>query len=174
MSHPNRLRSLTLVMIIALVGIESSLLADSETITLLDGYVHLGDGTWATYESYGGAEAYGSSWETGFNISLTTILSATLYFDYFETNVEAPVYVNGNLVSYVPTYPFTVAPIPGSLSISAASLNTGANTIRIESAWVGEWDDFAIGNIQLAVIPEPATLSLLVIGGLALLKRRRR
>jgi len=55
-------------------------------------------------------------------------------------------------------------------------LNAGSNTIRVEAgvSFGGGYplDDFMLKNMTL--VPEPGMLSLLAIGGFALIRRRRR
>jgi hypothetical protein len=60
------------------------------------------------------------------------------------------------------------------LPIDPNSLQLGENTFWITAApdGVGGWDDMNFRNAM--VVPEPATLSVLAIGGLAALIRRRR
>ena len=68
-------------------------------------------------------------------------------------------YVNGVSVDYTP--------VSGPLDQNDESLWVGIDYGNSLSAWEGSVDDVSI------IVPEPATLSLLLLGGLALLRRRR-
>lgn len=62
-----------------------------------------------------------------------------------------------------------------SADISAAAGNTATIRLEISSPYAGEFEfsSMAVDNIVITEVPEPATLSLLALGGMGLLRRRR-
>ncbi len=63
-----------------------------------------------------------------------------------------------------------------SADISAAAGETATFRVEISSPFVGEFEycSMSIDNVVITDIPEPATLALLAVGGLAMLRRRSR
>ncbi len=62
-----------------------------------------------------------------------------------------------------------------SADISAAAGNTATFRVEISSPYEGEFEycSMDIDNIVITEIPEPATMALLAIGGLAVIRRRK-
>jgi len=56
--------------------------------------------------------------------------------------------------------------------IEARPNNFGFDTIVLGSDLTANGHQAWVDNVSLAIIPEPASLALLVIGGLALVRRR--
>lgn len=52
-------------------------------------------------------------------------------------------------------------------------LNVMSLELASDSGWTGDTHGIALENINLEVVPEPASLGLLALGGLALIRRRR-
>lgn len=65
-------------------------------------------------------------------------------------------------------FTFTTSAFSGSATAYAAFLASGGQNTD------GAVDNFTVSSIEADVIPEPASLSLLALGGLSLLARRRR
>jgi len=146
--------------------------ADMIVVPILSGWVHLGDQTLQEHAPYGGATATGTNWQTTFN--LPSIPSqATLSLGYGGTSYNSPIRINDVFLDYLPIKPnFPVE--YADLDVPISMLQAGPNTIRIYPGKSGSnYDDISFGEISITV-PEPATLSLLTLGGLAVLRRRRK
>ena len=67
---------------------------------------------------------------------------------------------------------------PGIWEQFVSDWNSGSNTIAVvgivETTLVGFGNDFALDDISFVVVPEPGMLSLLAVGALALIRRRKR
>jgi hypothetical protein len=64
-----------------------------------------------------------------------------------------------------------LAPVSYDYLVTDLGLPIGAHSIGLKVSTVWSWDtDTAV----LEIIPEPATLGVLVVGGIALLRRRRK
>jgi hypothetical protein len=125
--------------------------------------VNPGDGTvwtadthaWMLKRAIGGGQTF-TGLATAGGASYTTPTTGTLSI---VLNTEAPAW--------------TVEWIVGTTSVGTATFGTNPTDIR----WVGfgtENGEGTVDNFLLTeAIPEPATMSLLAIGGLALLRRRR-
>lgn len=159
--------------------------ADDVNLTLLNGFVHLGDGTYSVYSSYGGTTASGTSFSRAFNLTGTpTGTNAMISFDCFEASGTADlILINGIQVGNVPVGPTNPPPVHHTLTFPVSDIHQGLNSFMVTSYYYyaspdNLYDDYAIGNIDLSVTtapaPEPATLSLLALGGLALLRRRKK
>jgi len=71
--------------------------------------------------------------------------------------------------------PFAAAPGNQFVILSAASIADEFDTVNFPDAqdWFINYDT-PNGNVVVGVVPEPATMSLLALGGLAIIRRRRR
>ena len=81
-------------------------------------------------------------------------------YDGVGTGAGLSLYVNGDLIDFVA--------VSGMLDQNSESLWFGVDYGNSLVAWEGSIDDVSI------IVPEPATLSLLALGGLAVLRRRRK
>ncbi|MDP6544973.1 MAG: PEP-CTERM sorting domain-containing protein [Phycisphaerae bacterium] len=143
-----------------------------EETDILPGWVHLGDQTLSEHAPYGGAAATGVNWQTTFTLPQNPTF-ATLNLGYCGSDYNNPILINGSFLAYLPIHP-GFPPDNGSLNVPLAMLNAGTNTIRIYPELRGNnYDDISFGQITMTT-PEPATLSLLALGGLVALRRRRK
>lgn len=143
-----------------------------EETDILPGWVHLGDQTLTEHAPYGGAAATGTNWQTTFTLPPNPTF-ATLNFGYGGSSYDNPILINSNFLAYLPILP-GFPPDSSSINVPLGMLNAGTNTIRIYPGKSGSnWDDISFGEITMTT-PEPATLSLLALGGLLALRRRRK
>ena len=77
--------------------------------------------------------------------------------------------LNVNLLGYTPAANETFTIVTGT---SAAVV--GGVGVADPLHWLVQISGTNANNIELVYIPEPATMSLLVLGGMAMLRRRRR
>ncbi len=143
--------------------------------------IHLGDST--TNLAYGpdAVTPYGVVWSPQVYLPFAPP-SAQLVMEVSGVLYEDPIFVNGEFIGFVPVYDpngpyfesFTI-PIP------VEHLQLGTNTITIESQHIGyyaedpqrlDYDDIWLRNVTFEAVPEPVTMSLLTLGGMALLKRK--
>jgi len=159
------------VMVIAVQAAVASPIVGEET-DILPGWVHLGDQTLSEHAPYGGAAATGTNWQTTFTLPPNPTF-ATLNLGYCGSDYNNPILINNNFLANLPIHS-GFPPDYSSLNVPLAMLNAGTNTIRIYPGKVGSnWDDISFGQITMTT-PEPATLSLLALGGLLALRRRRK
>jgi len=91
-----------------------------------------------------------------------------------EGSVATGAWVNS---VYVGDLPQCLSPdqwaIDQSIAIGGGVLLPTGNIISIQSGSDGvNYDDFMFQNVRIDYVPEPATLGLLCLGGLALLRRK--
>jgi hypothetical protein len=125
--------------------------------------IHIGDN----------AQAVGTNWTDTFYLDSVQVPAELSLETIGVGNPGCLVKINEHLIGEVPwatgsDYTRRVLPIDPSF------LQAGENTFWITAApdGVGGWDDMNFRGVM--VVPEPATLSLLGLGGLAALIRRRR
>jgi hypothetical protein len=81
-------------------------------------------------------------------------------YDGVNANAGLTLYVDGSIADFVP--------VSGALDQNSESLWFGVDYANWLVAWEGSIDDVSI------IVHEPATLGMLVLGGLALVRRRKR
>jgi len=106
---------------------------------------------------YVGGQKYAAESSEGLQLHEWTHIRGV--YDGIGTDAGLTLYVDGDSVDY--------APVSGVLYQNDDSLWIGIDYLNSLSAWEGSIDDVWI------IVPEPATLSLLALGGLALLRRKR-
>jgi len=111
-------------------------------------------------------------------------------FSYAVAQNDAPAGLASSEFLYVPALTFdppnksgTGLPIDGNSNfVNLSDMVTGVNWVAGEYLWLSwatgmVWDGVqhrvAIDDLSFAAVPEPATLSLLALGGLLALRRRR-
>jgi hypothetical protein len=124
-------------------------------------------GNYAAFDGYGGTAAQLSS-STPF-----TLLSADLTSVWDATDtVEVQGYLAGNPVFDTTVNLTSAAPVSPTdfTPIDATPIDTLDFTITGDP----DNDNFAVDNLSVSYVPEPASLGLLSLGGLRLLRRRPR
>lgn len=154
------------------------------------------DGTYAVTLTGPAPPSYGQMWRSTSNMGNTAILAnaASISVDVFVENIGSPIYQQWDLTynnadtSYqsIDGYSFSQSPVIGQQSTLTWTVPASLNAIMAASAnptalffqvGGGGGSTFHIDNLRYtAIVPEPATLSLLGIGslGLFLLARRRK
>ena len=166
----------------------ASILGDIDQLS----YAITADGLGATDTLYfaGGGKAYDSWWDyANFSIPALpfsgaqggTVGSNQYQFSGVTTGLSAPGTPNVSLLGQIVIFdPLLAATPAGSLQVVATG-NAQFNIIDPE-VLANDLDDslFAVQGVgyplagsSFAVVPEPATMSLLALGGIALLRRRR-
>ena len=110
--------------------------------------------------------------------TLSTVGANPLYYGQVDGVNVLPLFSSPTAMN-VPfqggsTSSFTSAGLPGPTLVGPASLNTSIGIQHQFSLTAGDRATFTSFFTVVAAIPEPGTLSLLAIGGLALVWRRRR
>lgn len=119
------------------------------SLSILDGWIHIGDGPNAEFVPFGGLDAAGTSWSTTFNVS-SPLTNAALTLTTYDANWNNPIYVNGSRVGYAPSVPGDWNLVEGTVSIPASLIHSGTNTIKLESEFrINNYDDFGFGSITL-------------------------
>ena len=172
-SKKSILPAVTAVMAVMAIGTQATVAAPiGQETEILPGWVHLGDQNLPEHDPYGGRLPSGTDWQTTFTLPSNPTF-ATLNFGYGGTSYANPILINGSFLANLPIRP-GFPPLWTSMDVPLNMLNAGTNTIRIYPGKSGSnWDDISFGEITMTT-PEPATLSLLALGGLLALRRRRK
>ena len=99
------------------------------------------------------------SWNTNVTEAMLTILGSDLIsgqWNFVEASVEVP---EANIDLSDPDYD--------------NKIKRFANLMVVQNGWVGQSGVFYVDDASLTVVPEPATMVLLGLGGLMSLRRRR-
>lgn len=103
-------------------------------------------------------------------VSVTVIISLLAAAAWIYQNVDQTPRVKAVVVEEMPSYALadldniTLADNSMDLNIKPIEMELGLETLN----------DFDIAQLEQGQVPEPATVSMLVIGGLGLLARRRK
>ena len=107
----------------------------------------------------------------------TLTFEGTVLSNTFTAAHETTIFIRDFAPDFSSVVMTTVVAAPGPFSISLAldpgagrHVQYGFETIG-ENVWVTDTAPF--GNVMIGTIPEPASLALLAMGGLTLLRRRR-
>ncbi len=128
-------------------------------------------------------------WTHTFDGSVSPITSVTLTIvaEGVDDGEQDPVYFEGHFLGYLQNQGFyysgwDMQPGPGALGYPQTELTT--TVFSLDPSWIEgltsasvEVDNYWIMEVEtstLTIIPEPTTLSLLALGGLAVMRRRRR
>ena len=163
------------------------ILADSaqENVVINNNRIHVGDEPdLGSTRFVGWGPFVGTSWEVSFSLPADTN-DATLNVESFD--VEAPpdfqdrVLLNGvfvgNLAYAGPPNWYSGA---AAMAVPPNTLHAGLNTLRIESGYgqgiydTPTYDDFGVGQISLAYIPEPSVMFVIPFVISSTIVRRRR
>ncbi len=140
-----------------------------------------GDGLVGTYSRVSGTP--GAPWEYA---TAEAPAGNPMTLDLFIGNDDAPnsnhgLTVNGTDLRYIDASSIEIIDsfaFPESFTNPASYFSSYAGTYAAENGWISvvdtNWDmvDFTVTNVTIT--PEPATMSLLALGGMAILKRRKR
>jgi len=148
----------------------------------LDIIHHLGDENldgWGLFSLM--PEPEGVTWTSGsFDLPSLEQGDAYLIIDVAQIDgtVDTAFWINDTNFNVLPTWVSAdVWANDQSVAIDSALLLSEGNVIKIESGYdVGNsnYDDFLFRNVRIEYVPEPTSLSLLVLGSIPLLRRRRR
>lgn len=114
----------------------------------------------------------GLQWTRYFDLPLQPTSSIELLFDCVDTE-ESTITINGTSW-IIPTHPTWYEWYPEKIDVEPSLLKLNDNVISFNSVFTTQgqdWDDFLFRNVQL-VIPEPATISLLCLGIIAVIKKK--
>ena len=120
----------------------------------------------------------------GWTPTWTVLLPGAVIYD--DDVAVAPLVHNLRMVTHNfgglnPSYDITITDSNGTVHSATGLANwghvataptSGISAIDFQMAVFDQRSDFVVDNVS--VVPEPATLSLLALGGLALIRRRRR
>jgi len=119
-------------------------------VEIENGWIHLGDQfeEWMYHPFPDGIE-----WETTFTLEPFNATSATISFTAASITI-ADLHINGISIA-IPTNHYPIDPIARQLyrrnliTLPAAAIRAGENTIGFQSLFTDEYDDFEFGNVFL-------------------------
>ena len=160
----------TQVLLAAVVMVGVGVAEGTSIIELLgpDEWVHLGDQNLPEMISYGGAAPSGVTWMEQFSLSNLPAV-VTLGVDIYGSDYDNYIYINSTLAGQLPK---DAGFLGGQeVTLEPSAFQVGLNAIEIKAELRGgNYDDVGFGNMFLTV-PEPATVSFVLMGGVALLRR---